>query len=93
MKATKACPKCDGRRFVVSDQVGFAQKMYKGQGEYVAPLPVVARVKSKAGLVFTTRIVEQLGTYESWSCARCGYTELYAVGIDELVDRCDRVVG
>jgi predicted nucleic-acid-binding Zn-ribbon protein len=86
MKRTHTCPKCSGRRLVVSERMGFRQKMYKGEEAYVAPLPVVAQQKEVPGVLWgTSKVVEELGTYESWSCVGCGYTELYAQDMERIV--------
>lgn len=85
MKKTKQCPKCDDRRVLVSDRVGFRQKMYKGAEQYVASLPVIARVESVAGIFFgTSNTVEEIGTYQSYTCLGCGFTELYAANVEAL---------
>lgn len=85
MKKNKTCPKCDGQRILVSERVGFQQKLYKGEESYVAPLPVVARVKSVPGMLFgTSKTVEEVGTYQSYTCLGCGFTELYAANVEAL---------
>jgi len=85
MKKSMTCPKCGSGRVLLTERVGFRQKMYKGEEPHVASLPVIARVKSVPGLLFgTSRVVEEIGTYESHTCLGCGFTELYATDLDAL---------
>jgi predicted nucleic-acid-binding Zn-ribbon protein len=86
MKKSKVCPKCGGAHIVVNARVGFTQKMYKGQETYVAPLPVAVRTKTMPGLLYGTSVSrEEIGTFRSFTCAGCGYTELYAENIEALL--------
>ncbi len=86
MKNTKVCPKCSGDRIVVNERVGFRQKMYKGQDPFIAPLPVLVRKTSVPGLLFgSSEDVEEIGTFKSFTCGGCGYTELYAVNPGALL--------
>jgi predicted nucleic-acid-binding Zn-ribbon protein len=69
MRTTATCPKCSGKKIVVTEPCYIA-------GEYRMPRglhPVVA-----GGRAF--------GRFESWICAACGYTELYALDLGD-VDR------
>lgn len=85
MKESKVCPKCKGEHIIVNARVGFTQKMYKGQETYVAPLPVAVRKKTVPGVFFgTAEALEEIGTFRSFTCAACGYTELYAENIAAL---------
>lgn len=84
MRTHHRCPKCDGARFLVVERLGFVQKMYKGEDPYVADLPVAVLQQPSGGLFGGTDLVA-LGSYESWSCLACGLTELYARGLEEVV--------
>jgi predicted nucleic-acid-binding Zn-ribbon protein len=84
MRIKRRCPKCDGTQFLVTEKLGFVQKMYKGQKPYVSPVPVAVGRQSTPGFFGTSTSLVAHGSYESWSCIACGYTELYANGLDEI---------
>lgn len=81
MKKTLVCPKCDGRVIVhleslklpTADTQSFGAQM----ASRPAPLPVTVRT-SWSGM-------RTHGGFETFICKACGYTELYAHGVDELV--------
>ena len=72
MKASGICPKCKGRKFWRIETV-----QEHGHGGF-APLPV-AVVQSWGGL---NR--ELMGKFETVICAGCGFTEWYAMQLDQL---------
>jgi predicted nucleic-acid-binding Zn-ribbon protein len=82
VKSSKRCPKCATRRFFVNEAVGFVQKTYKGEDPFVAKLPLVVRTEEVDGLWGPTTKLHPLGSFESWTCLSCGYTELYAATTD-----------
>jgi predicted nucleic-acid-binding Zn-ribbon protein len=70
MRFTRICAKCDARKFYV--QPAF-QVPDTGSGDRTAVLPAVS-VESQSA--FGARM--EYGVFECWTCAGCGYTELYA---------------
>jgi predicted nucleic-acid-binding Zn-ribbon protein len=73
MRKNLVCPKCDGRKFW---SIGTMHE--RGDNNAVAPFNVT--VESRwAGLD-----VRAAGTFETFICAGCGYTEWYARGLDQL---------
>jgi predicted nucleic-acid-binding Zn-ribbon protein len=76
MKSTQTCPKCAGKKFAVTAE--FLQH----SGHYNVPLPAVI-VEKKLGRLLGS-VPTKLGSFESWICLRCGYTELYAKGVNDI---------
>jgi predicted nucleic-acid-binding Zn-ribbon protein len=81
MKKTLICPKCEGRvlwridtlKLPVQDQSSFRNALS------VSPVPLPVQVDAKWSGFATT------GGFEAFICKGCGYTELYAYGIDDLL--------
>jgi len=86
MKATGTCPKCRGRRLLVQEKVGFEYGEYRPPAR-VKHLPVAVREEPQGALesLFGVRMIREFGAFESWTCLGCGFTELYAVGLDEVL--------
>jgi hypothetical protein len=76
MRATQTCPGCSGKKFAVTEEF----RHLSGHGH--APLRAVT-VDDKLGL-FRGGMRTELGTFESWICLGCGYTEFYAKGLDGI---------
>jgi predicted nucleic-acid-binding Zn-ribbon protein len=73
MRTTATCPKCSGKKIVVTDL------RYVDHGEgWIATdrIPAVAYdVQGRA---------KSFGRFESWICAACGYTEFYAKDLGDV---------
>jgi predicted nucleic-acid-binding Zn-ribbon protein len=73
MRTTATCPKCSGKKIVVTElrSVALAERWSAAR-----PIPAVAYdVKASA---------ESVGGFESWICAACGYTEFYAKDLGDV---------
>ena len=68
MRSTQTCPECSGKRFLVMPKL----QVISQRGTGIAHALVVN--KGWSG--------EHSGTFETWTCLGCGYTALYASGID-----------
>lgn len=49
--------------------------------------------KKDTGAAEGTRHLSAVGTFETWICAACGFTEWYAQDAAELLDRLARIPG
>lgn len=49
--------------------------------------------KKQTGAAAGSRHLSAVGTYETWICAGCGFTEWYAQDAAELLDRLARIPG
>jgi predicted nucleic-acid-binding Zn-ribbon protein len=78
VRSSKRCPKCSERRLLVNEAVAFQQKMFKGQDVYAAKLPLAIAKEVTSGLLGKSTRLRSVGSFESWTCVACGYTELYA---------------
>jgi len=76
MRSTQTCPKCSGKRFAVSAE--FRQPDVDSGNRTLAFSAITVVVASRAGHRIT------LGRLEAWICVGCGYTELYAHGLDGI---------
>jgi predicted nucleic-acid-binding Zn-ribbon protein len=84
MKETRTCPKCDGRKLLVVDEVRQPVTLSTGApGAQPLYLAAVARTQKVLGLPLTQEVIAG-GRLESWICARCGFTEWYTNGLDDL---------
>ena len=69
MRTTATCPKCSGKKIVVTELRHPASETGR-----IVPIPVAAcEARSLFGLGD-----DVVGRFESWICAACGYTEFYA---------------
>lgn len=78
VKATQTCPKCQSRRLVVVDEV---RQPISGTTE-LQPLYPAAAVTARG--IFGAEVGAG-GRFEAWICAKCGFTEWYASGLEDLV--------
>jgi len=84
VKLNNTCPKCESTRCWVMKQLGHQQP---GSTNDAAPLPVAAFMvpaDKKGYFSFSTFV--KVGTFEVWVCAQCGFTEWYAVDVNEKFD-------
>jgi predicted nucleic-acid-binding Zn-ribbon protein len=81
MRTTATCPKCSGKKIIVTD---LRHTHYSARrGESLETIPAVS--VAVRGFFGGTRVC---GGFESWICAACGYTEFYAKDLDlDDVDR------
>lgn len=77
MKRSLQCPKCDGKRLWVVERFRVPSETAAG-----AELPVVTHQDGK-GIFAITRSAPQ-GRFDLWVCGGCGYSELWAAGIEGL---------
>jgi predicted nucleic-acid-binding Zn-ribbon protein len=68
MRSTQKCPECSGKRFVVMAEL----RVVTGHGPGMVPALMVHKKWDS----------EHSGTFETWTCLRCGHTALYASGVD-----------
>ncbi len=76
MRKTRTCPKCEGREIWLIEQMkerGEAQPFERP----IQPFNVV--LKSTFWQLYKGE-----GFFQTYICKACGYTEWYALGIDEL---------
>jgi predicted nucleic-acid-binding Zn-ribbon protein len=73
MRTTATCPKCSGKKLFVAklESAGSSEVGYR-RGLSTFAIPAVL-IKGTA-----------VGHFESWICAACGYTELYAEDLDKV---------
>ncbi|MBW2523333.1 MAG: hypothetical protein JRI23_04130 [Deltaproteobacteria bacterium] len=73
MKNSLACPKCQGRKIW----------QINGESGPSTLRPIAMRTESKGDWI---KVLEtrELGHYDAYTCAGCGYTEFFAGGVDEL---------
>jgi predicted nucleic-acid-binding Zn-ribbon protein len=80
MRATQTCPKCAGKRFVVTDEFRHPEP-----NDGVCRLPALTLYEPERDDNPEGRWVRKTaGSFESWICLGCGYTELYAKGLDGI---------
>jgi predicted nucleic-acid-binding Zn-ribbon protein len=77
MKKSLVCPKCEGRRVVHCERAVLPLRDPNRLSTEPVTLAVTVDEKWYGG--FTP-----IGQFEQFICARCGYTEWYALGIDAL---------
>ncbi|WP_437905595.1 hypothetical protein WME95_46185 [Sorangium sp. So ce327] len=83
MKTSRQCPKCQSRKLWVVERVE------QPDCEYAKTNPL--HVTSKYVLTGTTEVVGaatalvKAGTFETWICALCGFTEWYARDANEAL--------
>jgi predicted nucleic-acid-binding Zn-ribbon protein len=82
MRATLSCPKCSGHKFAVTDEF---RQPDQGVSDLTKPLPAVTVVAHRPDEDRTGPWARKTaGKLETWICLECGFTELYAKGLDEI---------
>ena len=76
MKQSQSCPKCRGRKLWVIDPFRAVDPVVS---EATAPVAHQKEI-TRFGL---ERVIPQ-GHFQLWTCAACGYSELWAEGIRAL---------
>jgi predicted nucleic-acid-binding Zn-ribbon protein len=76
MKENHECPKCKGRRMWIIDQLTLCLNTGATYLDTAVPVALIKRSKWTLG--------KTMGTFQLYVCAACGYTEMFAVGIDAL---------
>jgi len=79
VKRTHICPKCDGRRIWVVESFRIPSETAQG-----AVLNVVPHQEETSGGFFAIARVKPVGRFDVFVCDGCGFSELYAAGIDDL---------
>jgi predicted nucleic-acid-binding Zn-ribbon protein len=82
MRSTQTCPKCSGQRLAVMDE--FRQPE---AGSSSTTVVVVVAIEAEG--MFRGN-AGGLGSFETWICLGCGYTEFYArrlKGIEALAEK------
>jgi predicted nucleic-acid-binding Zn-ribbon protein len=82
MKYSNTCPKCSNRRLAVA--LSFQQPDFNSSNLAVAVPAITVCVKG------WPQDRESHGNLETWTCTRCGYTELYASGAVDFDDLAQR---
>jgi len=73
LKKTLQCPKCDSRKL-------WRIETMPDRGQFDRPHPMAVTVEHGR---WRPREIA-VGTFETFICAECGYTEWYASGLDKL---------
>jgi len=79
VKETLTCPKCDSRRLWMIDRLRAPSETLDGQ-----VLPVVWHQAARAEGFFALQKRVSHGHFAAYICARCGLTELWADGLEDL---------
>jgi predicted nucleic-acid-binding Zn-ribbon protein len=78
MRATQTCPKCAGNKFAVTAEFRQPESRSIGARRFVAVI-----LEKKLGRFLGSTTTER-GSFESWICLGCGYTEFYAKALDGI---------
>lgn len=78
MKNSMCCPKCNSRRIWVVSPLRTVHEY--APGTHALNLDYEQTV----GTNFLTRHKSPAGTLDAWICAECGYSELWASGLERL---------
>jgi predicted nucleic-acid-binding Zn-ribbon protein len=82
MRSTQTCPKCAGRKFAISEE--FRQPDHATPNT-TSPFPAITIVAHRPAEERTGPWARKtVGTFETWICVGCGYTEFYAKGLDDI---------
>ena len=78
MKNSRKCPKCQCTRLWVVEPLRTVYEYSPGT------LPLHLDYDQVEGTNFLNRSKRQVGTLDAWICADCGFTELWAKGLQKL---------
>jgi len=82
MQSTQTCPKCSGKKFAVTDEFRHPDQE---SSNMTRPFPAITIIAHRVDQVRTGPWArETLGSFETWICLGCGYTEFYARGIEQV---------
>jgi predicted nucleic-acid-binding Zn-ribbon protein len=82
MRSTQTCPKCSGQRFAVNDEF---RQPDQDSSDGTEPLPAITiKVPKDDWNPDGPSCRKALGSFETWICLGCGYTEFYAMGLDNI---------
>ena len=83
MKNASACLKCGHETIWRIAPLCFFDPRY---ADSVMPLPVACSVVDNpdGGLLARATVRKRVGTFTVYTCAACGYSEMYAADIEEL---------
>jgi hypothetical protein len=82
MKRSLTCPACDGQKILHVPEL--KERSRRAAGD----LPVA----SEQGRWFGVSFARTVGHFEAFVCVACGYSELYANSIDELIRAGGRII-
>ena len=85
MKAHSRCPKCNGTKLFVCDNIQPDHDSSNTVHALVITTPEISN--EDVGAKLGTRYRTHDGSYETWICAGCGYTEWYAKDPEHLRER------
>ncbi len=74
MRSTQVCPKCSRKKFLVQPQFHHPQYANGAKPLPAATVPVPGQPE------------REWGSFEAWTCLKCGYTEFYARGLPKNVE-------
>lgn len=80
MKSSLRCPKCDGKRIWVLERWRIAGESAEGR-----ELSVVTHQPEAKSSFFASIKLSPRGHFDLFACDGCGYSELWAGGLDDLV--------
>ena len=86
MRYRNTCPKCENRELLVVNPWRQPQTR-TANTTYVMRLTSIEKA-GKGFLAAPDRV--EVGAFELWVCSRCGYSELYAAGVQELAQLADQ---
>jgi predicted nucleic-acid-binding Zn-ribbon protein len=81
MKNLLRCPKCAGKRIWVIEKFRVPGASAEGQ-----PLAVVTHQKEARAGIFQSLRANPQGYFEVFICDGCGYSEMWAGGLGELME-------
>jgi predicted nucleic-acid-binding Zn-ribbon protein len=84
MRTTHRCPKCEGTKLYVCEN---RQPNHRYSNSVVNFHITSVRLIDEGG----SESRHDVGAYETWSCAACGYTEWYAQDKDGVLERLSKV--
>jgi len=89
MRTHQRCPKCTGTKLYVCTN----HQPDGDNANYVHPLHVTAIEvpAKKLGVTHGTLFRTHVGSYETWICASCGYTEWYARDPAHLLEKLSKL--
>jgi len=89
VRASQRCPKCHGENLYVCEN----HQPDEDCSNLTHPFRVTAVQLSteETGGKHGTSHRTHVGTYETWICAACGYTEWYAVDKEGLLERLAKI--
>lgn len=89
MRTHSRCPKCNGTKLYVVENHQPESDSSNGIAIFRVATPAIdhEEVGARDGSSYRTHV----GTYETWICAGCGYTEWYAKDPEHLLEKLSKM--